>query len=1275
MKYRILIFTFFLTYISVLFAQTEQITSHKLNWKGIEKWYAGTSSINVMAFDSAQYPTDNHLPYFNQRMVCDPNSSYQAEIKNPVYLPVSVDENALLSRANVNQNHPVIENRILHDKGTSYLNISVLPFAVQNGVLQKLQSFDLQITKTPVSQKLAAVNRMSLSTSNSRTYTTTSVLAQGKFVKIKITDNGIYKLTYEDLTSMGIDPANVRIFGYGGAVLDQSFLTPKLDDLPEVAIYMNKGADGIFNAGDYILFYGQGINKWTYDYSSSLFRHTVNPYSNFAYYFVSSDAGTGKKIGVESIVPPDSSTPTNTVEEFTDYQVHEKELLNLVNSGKVFYGETFSDVTSYILPFTFPNPVTTNSTSVYLDVAATSSSPSNFKLDLNGQQSKNLSVNSSTSGDIYEMGIGASGIFSFTPQTDAFNINITYLKSTSNSVGYLNYLEVNARRHLTMSGAAMQFQNVDYLGQSSLNQYLLSNASSNVQIWDITDPQNIGQIVTTTVNGKMAFTDSGNDVKHYMAIDPTSGASFPKPDIVGVIPNQNLHAIAQADMVILTHPNFLSQAQTLAQAHRDKDHMTVEVVTTDQVYNEFSSGTPDATAYRWIMKMLYDRALQSNNTADLPKYLLLFGKGSYDNRKILSNSGYNYILTYEADNSLVSTLSYVTDDYFALLDDNEGAQVPSDLMNIGVGRFTVTNTQQATDMVNKTIGYMNNQSKGYWKNQICFVADDGDASLHAKQADSIAVSIATKNPAYQVNKLYLDAFVPVVNASGQTYPLAKSKLLNLFRTGLFLLNYTGHASPGAWASEGVFTTADIVTLANTHLPFIYAATCDFLQFDDQILSAGEQVIYKPIGGGIGIVAAARPVYASQNFTLDKLFCETLMKKQPGNPLRIGDVLSYTKNNIGTEINKLSYVYVGDPALKLSYPTQYQVLTTQVNQSSALVGDTLSALSVATVHGIIADANGNKVTNFNGTIHPIVYDKVQRITTLNNDGDGGMSYNDRPNTLFSGDAKVTNGTYSFSFMLPKDIKYNFGGGRIDYYANDDINDFEAQGYYENFIVGGADKNTVLETVGPKVDLYLNSANFVSGQKVNETPLFMANVSDSDGINTVGSGIGHDITLTVDQDPVQSYVLNDYFQANTNSYSSGVLNYKLPVMTNGKHTLSLRVWDLLNNSTTNSINFEVVTGLAPSIFSVYNYPNPVKTETTIIVNHDRPETVLGTRVEIFDLSGRIIWSFSQSSADNITWNLISNSGEKVKTGIYLYRVSIKTKNSDSTSKTNKMLIVGQ
>src|ERR1035437_6045625 len=278
MKYRILIFTFFLSYISVLFAQTEQITSHKLNWKGIEKWYAGTSSINVMAFDSAQYPTENHIPYFNRRMVCDPNSSYQVQIKNPVYFPLSNDENALVSKANVTQDKPAIETRILHDKGTSYLDVSILPFAMQNGLLQKLQSFDLQITKTAVPQKLSSVKRESLSTSNSRTYTTTSVLSQGKFVKIKITDSGIYKLTYEDLTSMGIDPANVRVFGYGGGVLEQSFSLPKIDDLPELAIYMDKGSDGVFNSGDYILFYGQGATKWSYDKSKSIFTHTINSY-------------------------------------------------------------------------------------------------------------------------------------------------------------------------------------------------------------------------------------------------------------------------------------------------------------------------------------------------------------------------------------------------------------------------------------------------------------------------------------------------------------------------------------------------------------------------------------------------------------------------------------------------------------------------------------------------------------------------------------------------------------------------------------------------------------------------------------------------------------------------------------------------------------------------------------------------------------------------------------------------------------------------------------
>ena len=1264
MKYKIAFLALFLLFISGISAQTGEVSSHQLSWKGIDKWYLDSTYINVISFAGAQYPTDNHLPYFNKRIICDQAFSYQVEIKNEVYSSLMSEETVILSGNNAITSNLQINTDVLHERGTSFLDIRVLPFVNQEGKIVKLLSFDLVIKKSLQPQKAVGITR--------HTYATSSVLAQGKFVKIEITNSGVYKLAYEDLKSMGIDPANVCIFGYGGAVLEQSFALPKIDDLPEQAIYINKGSDGVFNAGDYILFYGQGINKWTYDKTKSVFTHSVNSYSTHGYYFVTSDAGVGKRIGNKSIILPDSPI-INIVEEFTDYQVHEKELTNLITSGKEFYGETFNDVTSYNLPLNFPNIVTKNLIMARLDVAAASAIVSSFSLSLNGGQTKSLQVSPLSQGNNYEKGKAALGIYTFTPSSDAFNYTISYTKSTSVSVGYLNYLEVNARRQLKMYGSAMQFQNVDYLGQAKYSQYLVSDANSNVQIWDISDPQNINNISTQTVNGKISFVDSSNEVKSYLAIDPTASSAFQKPEIVGVVPNQNLHALASVDMVILTHPNFLSQSETLAKAHQEKDNLTVEVITTDQVYNEFSSGTPDATAYRWVMKMLYDRAKSANNVADMPKYLLLFGKGSYDNRKILPNSGENLILTYQAENSLEITSSYVTDDYFTYLDDNEGANVAANLMDIGVGRFSVTSTQQATDVVNKTIGYMNNTDKGNWKNQLCFLADDGDGSLHSTQADNVAVSLEQKFPAFQLNKIYLDAYKQEKTASGESYPLAKSRLQNLLRSGLFLLDYTGHGGPGGWTNESILSISDVKSFSNKHLPIWVAPTCDFNIFDIQSVSAGEELLLNPVGGGIGSLSAARPVYASQNYVLNKLFCDNLFKKRNGEQMRVGDAIAYAKNNIGTEINKLSYIYLGDPAIKLNYPTKYKVITRKVNESTTFGNDTLRALSVVIIQGIIADHNDNKVDNFNGTLHVVVYDKAQRITSLNNHDDGAITYSDRPNTLFSGNVVVTDGTYSFSFMLPKDIKYNYGSGRINYYAEDNTNDYEAQGYFENFTVGGTVSNDLIETVGPTVQLYLNSTNFVSGDNVNEAPLFIANLSDINGINTVGSGIGHDLMLTIDKDPFQSFVINDYFQANSNSYTGGSVNYKLPEMKDGKHTLTFRSWDLLNNSTTSTIDFEVIKGLTPEIFTIYNYPNPVKTTTNIIITHDRPETILNTTVEIFDISGRKIWFKSQSMADNITWNLITENGQKAKTGIYLYRVSIKTTNSDVFSKTNKMLVV--
>ena len=1271
MKYKTMLLAFLCLFVTTLSSQTAQTTSYSIAWNGIVKWTINSNSINVLSFTGAQYPKEDRLPYFNQRLQCDKAFSYLVEVRNPVFSPLTSQESAFFEGTSVPSTVEV-STSVLEQSTTSFLDINVFPFINCQGQLQKLMSFDLQVTKTAVPHRVVAATR--------HAYASNSVLSQGKFVKIKVKDTGIYKLTFEDLNSMGINPANVRVFGYGGAVLEQDFSLPKQDDLPELAIWMEKGSDGIFNAGDYILFYAQGINRWTYDKSISAFTHKGNSYSQYGYYFVSSDAGVGKRIVDKTKILPEAQK-VNTITEFLDYKVYEKDLLNIigvdagVGSGREFYGERFSDVTSISIPFGFPNIVPGSTTSVKLDVAASSVVNSNFSLSLNGGQTKSLPVSAKSSTDFYEQARGNTSTYSYLPSSDNLTFNLTYDRPTNTSVGYLNYLEVTARRKLKMNGSVMPFQNMDFLGTDSFNSFQLTDASTNIQIWDVTDPTNIKKLVSDNIGSTVSFTEPANEDLRYMAIDVTAASTFPKPEIVGAVPNQNLHALASADMVILTHPNFLLQAERLAQAHRDIDKLTVAVVTTEQVYNEFSSGTPDASAYRWMMKMLYDRAIATNNTEDMPKYLLLFGRGSFDNRKILPNSGDNLILTYQAENSFVTTLSYVTDDYFGLLGDNEGAQVPSDLLDIGIGRFPVATVDQANDVVDKTIGYMQNKDKGDWKNQICFLADDGDAALHMTQADSVAVSVARSNPAFQVDKIYLDAYSQEITASGESYPLAKNRFQDLLRSGMLLVDFTGHAGPSSWTNEQILTTADIMDLSSKHLPLFVGATCDFLQFDIKSISGGEQVLLNPVGGGIGILSAARPVYASENFTLNKLFCDNLFKKVGGQQQRIGDVLRYAKNNVGAEINKLSYVYMGDPAVKLNYPTKYKVVTTKINDKSVLGNDTLRALSVATVKGYIANDDGTKIADFNGNLHVVIYDKIQRITTLNNHGDGAITYSDRPNTLFSGDAIVKDGEYSFSFMLPKDIKYNYGSGRMNYYAEDDVHDYEAQGVFESFIVGGTANNLINDTSGPEVLMYLNTENFVSGDKVNETPLFIADIKDVNGINTVGSGIGHDLLLTIDNDPMKSFILNDNYQALVNSYSAGTVKYKLPQLDNGKHSLTLRVCDLLNNSSTTSIDFVVENGLTPTIFSVTNYPNPFKGSTRIRVIHDRPETILKTTVEIFDIVGKKIWSFDEPSADDISWDLSSMEGVKIKSGVYLYRVSIKTKNSNLYYKTNKMIIVEQ
>ena len=653
----------------------------------------------------------------------------------------------------------------------------------------------------------------------------------------------------------------------------------------------------------------------------------------------------------------------------------------------------------------------------------------------------------------------------------------------------------------------------------------------------------------------------------------------------------------------------------------------------------------------------------------------MFGRGTFDNREILmASKNKNFVLTFQAEHSLNETLSYVTDDYFAFLEDSEGTDITANTMDIGVGRFPVSTVQEATDVVSKTINYMKNENRGAWKNQICFLADDGDSALHMKQADSIASMVGRSHPGYQYTKIYLDAYQQKVTASGESYPAAETQFHNMLNSGMFILNFIGHANASGWTNEQVLTTSDVRKLSNENLPLWIAATCNFLQFDLPNVSAGEHVLLNPVGGGIGIISAARPVYASQNLSINRELMKYLMnKKDDGSNYTIGEALMITKNELGNELNKLSYVLMGDPSLKLNYPDKYSIVTEKINGVDVSESDTLSALSVATFKGKVINDQGQTLDDFNGSVYATVYDKEQSITTLNNDRNGNMTYKDRPNKLFSGMTNVENGNFELTFMLPKDIKYNYGSGRINYYASSDDLNYEAQGYSEKFFIGGSNSEVIHDEEGPEITMYLNSANFVSGDKVNETPVFIAHVHDIHGINQVGSGIGHDITLVVDEDPHQTYILNDYYQSVQNDFTEGTIRFKLPELKKGKHTLTFKVWDLFNNSSSKTLEFEVVNGLDPEIFGVVNYPNPVKTYTVFKVNHDRPETVLNIKLDIYDLSGRQIWSISQSTLGEIIWDLTDTSGMRVPKGAYLYRASIQTNEKYVHSKVSKLIVI--
>ena len=1089
-------------------------------------------------------------------------------------------------------------------------------------------------------------------------YAERSVLADGHWVKIRVSESGVCRMSFSELRSAGLEPSQVRVFGYGGAQKEQDFSKPNIDDLPQVPVYVGE---------DYILFYVQGPISWTYN--GSRFAHTRNTYSDFGYYLLSDDAGDMLLFPEAEAV---SGSPTD-VTYYSYYQVQDEDSVNLIDrtgvsgGGRTFYGEQFA--AGQTRTFTFSTPYANgDNSSVYIDMAANAATTSTVKAKLNNTSSKSIYISSIP--DHYTFGVAGTISMNGASEEQNQRVTIQFVNSNASALAWLNYIEITTPSELVMTGSYMGIRSLVNRNTTNPVRFLLRNTTASTQIWDVTDLAAIQRMPTTMVDDQLAWVGTQADGVHeYIAVN-TDGTKFVQAEVVGEVKNQNLHALNNIDYIIICPEGYEDVSEDLAKAHEAKQAITYAIVTDQQVYNEFSSGTPDATAYRWLMKMLYDRA--KNGIGQQPRWLLLMGHGTFDNRKLLRNSGTSLLLTYQSKNSVNEIKAYATDDYFAYLDDNEGAIDTQGRMDIGVGRLPVESLDEARTTVDKMIQYIRNEQTGKWKNQLVYLADDGENGTHTETAEKSAELVRIKNPDFIVHKIFLDAYPQEVNASGESYPLAKNRVLNLLKNGVLFFNYSGHGGYNAITNESILNLKDIAGMTNKNQAFWLFATCNFAQCDAGKRSAAETAVLNPKGGAIGILAATRTVYASQNTNLNRSVCDTLFGHSDvfHYDMTLGEAISIGKNLLGSDENKLAYVLLGDPCMRLNYPTDYHVETlTEM--------DTLNALSVQHVEGRIIDEDLNTVSDFNGKVDITIYDKMQSIPTRDNDNVGGdprvIAYNDYPNTIFSGATDVKDGLFNYTFMVPKDIRYNFDNGRIVYYAvtADSLETAEAVGHFEQFIIGGTGSTVAIDTIGPEMEIYLNSPAFRNGDKTYATPRFFANLYDKNGINTAGAGIGHDLMLIIDDDPKMIYSLNEYFTAANNSYQAGQVSYLMEELANGPHSLTFRAWDLLNNSTTKSLNFIVEAGLDPSIYNVTTYPNPVQQSGVVhlIVNYDQPDELIETEIYLYNTAGQMVYSHKQDNPDAVSINLPSLG---LNTGVYIYSVKIKSASSKYSTTSGKIIV---
>jgi hypothetical protein len=1103
-----------------------------------------------------------------------------------------------------------------------------------------------------------------------------SVLKDGMWYKVAVQKSGVYKITHAQLKKMGfnpakIDPRKIKIYGQGGGMLPQENHVPRAMDLVENSIFVAGENDGIFHSDDYILWYAEGPDKIVLNQASKKIEYESNLYSNSNYYFITVSESNGKRISIAPHI--ESSHPV--INYFDDYIYHEKDEYNELKSGREWYGERFDFTTQHVFKYATPGLLTTSPIHLTSDVVAQTSQPATIDIRVQGSIIGSHTLSITGEGQYDLKGRHHRDSFTFlSSYSNPLEISYTFNPSSGRSTAFLDNFIINFQRTLALYDNQTIFRTFNSM-QNDHATYSINGFSTKCTIWDITNPQTIIQHTPTVQGSTATFTSQSDALRTFIVFNST----IPSPTLIGAVGNQNLRGASTPNIIIITHPLFLAQAERLATHRSNYNQASVLIATPEQIYNEFSSGRQDVSALRDFVKHVYDK--QPNKLHSL----LLFGRSSYDYKDRVEKNT-NFVPTYESRNSLNPLETYSSDDYFGFLENSEGAWLenfPADAhtLDIGVGRLPVKTLQEAEAVVSKLIQYdTQRNTSNAWRKSIVFVADDGSNSdgftrAHQSQADAMAENIEALHPIFDTRKIFFGSYAKTVRPNGESIPEVNKRIKEEFDKA-FIINYTGHGSEYIWGDEHVLTEQDIDGLKNKNYPLLVTATCEFGRQDNPaILASAERSVLNPNGGAIGLVTTSRPVYSFTNFTLNQAFYAALFQQIEGQYGNLGEVFRQTKNNSISGVSNRNFALIGDPSMSLHIPTLRIRIT---NMTTTAGQGVIHALSNVTATGQIEDQQGNLISDFNGVLHATLFDKRTAFTTIGRNNPP-FDYSQWYNALFRGKATIKDGQFELSFTVPKNIAYEVEGGKFSLFATEFESIREATGVFEDFTIGGSDSNTSTDDIPPTIKLFIGDTTFIAGGWVNPNTTLLAHLHDNYGISISNYGIGNTLMGSLDNDAAV-FPLHEYYVSELDAPNEGWITFPLTGLSPGKHTLTVRGWDVHNNPAQATIEFYVTDTENLQIESFYNYPNPAKDRTNFVLHHNRSGDDLAISFSIMDVTGAsVIEKNITVEKSDYQINLFNSDEselffENLSGGIYFARVVVRSlTNASKSERITKLIVV--